>query len=102
MAIESNVTGIFSGEDRSIQFTVKDSAGAAVDVTGWAISFVAGNVTKTVGSGVTLTTPAAGVVTVALGATDTTALLGGNNYKLRRTDTGYNTVLAYGSITVLA
>ena len=94
---------IFAGEDRDLVYTVADSAGAAVDVTGWAISWVAGAVTKTVGAGVALTTPASGVVTVTLAAADTEALSGLlSHYRLRRTDTGANVVLAYGRIKVLS
>lgn len=102
MATETDLTGIFSGEDRAVQYTVTDSNGTPVDVTGWAISWVAGNVTKTVGSGVALTTPASGVVTVTLAAADTTALLGTTAYRFRRTDSGFNTVLAYGRVVVTA
>ena len=102
MATEYHVIGVFAGEDRSLVFTVVDGVGAPVNVTGWAVSFVVSTVTKTVGSGVTLTTPTSGVVTVALAAADTNALVGGFFYKLRRTDAGLNAVLAYGRLTVAA
>lgn len=102
MAVQSTIglrpNPIFPGEDVTITFTV-----TGVDVTGWAMSFAVGTVTKTVGSGVTLTDPTNGVLTVTLAAADTTTLgAGDKDFKLRRTDSGSNAVVAHGTLRVSA
>lgn len=106
MATKANLgkspTQIFVAEDRNVVFTVVDDDGVAVDITGWAVSFVSGVVTLTVGSGITLTTPASGILTVVISSANTTLLLGSGDYKLRRTDSGFNTVLSYGTLVVTA
>ena len=91
---------IFSGEDRTIVFTVKDADDVVEDLTSWAVSFVAGALALTVGAGIVLTTPLSGVLTVTLTAAQTAALNEFTGYKLRRTDTDANTVLAFGNVRV--
>lgn len=93
---------LFSGEDRTVRFIVLDADGAAQNVTGWAMSFVVGSwLTLTTGAGVTLTTPASGIVDVSLSAANLAMLSGKSlHYKLRRTDAGSNTVMAYGTLSV--
>lgn len=99
MATETNFGGtatpIFVGEDLTLAFTVTGES----DITGWTISFAVGSVTKTSGGGgITMLT---NVATVTLGAADTTALgPGAAAYRLRRTDSGNNTVLAYGQVSL--
>lgn len=102
MAIQSTIgqgpNEMFAGDDATITFTV-----IGTDITGWAISFVAGSVTKTVGSGVTITDGASGVCTVDLLAADTTTIgAGDTSFKLRRTDSGDVTVLAHGTLRLTA
>lgn len=102
MAIQSTIgqlpNPVFAGEDVVITFTI-----TSTDITGWALSFVAGAVTKTVGSGITITDGANGVCTVDLAAADTTALgAGDTSFKLRRTDSGSNTVLSFGTLRITA
>ena len=99
----------FTGKDKLLRFTVVDSTGAAVDITGWAVTYVlvpVGSdanvvpmISKTVGSGITLTTPASGILTVTIADTDTDDTLGGTYYyELRRTDASNEDVLAYGTV----
>ncbi len=74
------------------------------DITGWAIEWVlregpagAEQFTKTVGSGITLTTPTEGVLSVAIADSDTLALDPKTYYyTLRRTDDANEVALAYG------
>lgn len=101
---------LFRGERAVITATLYGSDGAAEDVTGWALSFVVrprvreGNeavITKTVGHGVTLTTPASGVVTVETDADDNDLAPGVYDYTLARTDSGSEVVYAYGAYVIL-
>lgn len=103
---------LFTGADKTLQFTVLDANDVPVDITGWSVlwglypnPFEKGStplVTKTVGSGITLTTPLSGVLRVALLDTDTDNLPGAESYayyhELRRTDGGLEDVLAYGDV----
>jgi hypothetical protein len=109
MAVETDITAdddtpIFSGEDRTITFTVYDSngpdGGVAEDITGWALSWAAGPVSKTTGGGgIALTDPTNGIATVTLDAADLTQIEGKRyQYRFRRTDAGSNVVLAHGEI----
>lgn len=105
MAIKTNLgdpNPIFAGEDRDLVFTVFGETGEVEDITGWSVSFTSGGVSKTVGAGIALTSPTSGVLTVSLSSTDTTSLTGGTDWKLRRTDSGLNTVLGYGRFAVQA
>ena len=95
----------FIGEDRTLEFTVVDSAGTAQNITGWALEWVLrdapGNatalLTKTVGDGITITDGAAGRCDVAIADTDTESLSPNLLFHtLRRTDDGLETVLAFG------
>lgn len=100
----------FLGEDKVLEFTVVDSAGAAVNITGWALEWIlrsgAGEralLTKTVGSGVTITGGAGGVCQVAIADTDTDDLAAGRYWHaLRRTDAGNEAVLSYGQVVLRA
>ena len=74
---------ISSGDSRDIVYTIVDENDAVVDLTDGAISWkilINGTstaiVTKSVGSGVTLTDASNGVATVVLDPEDTTALQG--------------------------
>lgn len=112
MADEQNITAeneFFLGEDKTLTFTIYQSNGVtAQDITGWAISWmlkkdatdddVNAKITKTVGSGITLTTPLSGICTVTVADTDTASLRPGlYQHELKRTDDGFETVLAYGT-----
>lgn len=112
MSVQSNIdasAGWFIGEHKTLRFTVLDSAGAAVDITGWLIDFKisatnsgARLFTKSVGSGIVLTTPASGILDVTINAADTTALAAGTYfYAVRRTTASNETELAYGTAALL-
>lgn len=100
----------FLGEDKTLQFTVVDSVGAAQNITGWALEWVLRRgegltalLTKTTGAGITLTTPASGICTVTIADTDTDDFEpGGYWHTLRRTDAGTETVLAFGNVVLNA
>lgn len=87
---------ILRGDDQTVRFTITTSAGAVQNVTGWSFSFtvkaslddVIGSALfqKTVGSGITLTTPASGIVDVALSSSDTSGLAGNYYYDLEGID----------------
>lgn len=110
MSVKAAITAAenwFTGEDRALRFTVKDDAGVAVDITGWALSWRfkrrvddpdgAALITKTTGSGIALTTPASGICTVTIDDTDTDRLGRVDGvHELKRTDAGSEVVLAYG------
>ena len=104
MSTQSNIAasdGFFIGEDKSLVFTIFNSAGSAQDITGWTISWklsatLSGNATLT--KSATLTTPASGICTVSVAAGDTSGLTPGTYYYvLRRTNAGSAAELAYGS-----
>jgi hypothetical protein len=112
MADEQHITSdsdFFLGEDKILTFTVRQSDEVTPqDITGWAISWMlkrdasdvdaSAIITKEVGTGVVLTTPASGVCTVTLEDTDTATLPSRLYYhELKRTDDGFETVLAYGT-----
>lgn len=116
MPTQSNITAdheLFSGKDRTLSFTITDSAGSAQAITGWAMQFTLTNIndrsgtaliTKTVGSGITITNGAGGICQVAIADTDTDGLVGSDAprywYELARTDAGNEDVLAYGTVVL--
>lgn len=90
--------GFFKGTNFTINFTVKDATGAAQDITGWSLEYTMRRramdpealVTKTVGSGITLTSPATGQGTITMLPADTASLRGRVfRHALRRTDSGF-------------
>lgn len=96
----------FRGADKNFRFTVLDDDGVAVDITGWAVEWVVRKhkgdqgtalLSKTAGSGIILTTPASGILTVAVADTDTDGIPAGTYYyTLWRTDAGVEVELAFG------
>lgn len=118
MAQEVNITKeheFFTGTDRVLQFSVVDADDVAVNITGWALQWVlvrapgaaasSGHlVSKTVGSGITITNGAGGVCQVAVEDADTDGLEGSDSplyrHELRRTDGGNEDILAYGTVVL--
>lgn len=110
MAIEDNIEKSdhwFLGEDKTLSFTIYQSDGStAQNITGWSLIFVLRRlpasadpalISKTTGSGITLTTPASGLCEVEITDTDTEGLNEGKYYySLKRTDAGQETILTYG------
>jgi len=105
MSTVSNVSeSVRQGEDRSLVYTITDSAGAAQNVTGWTVQWKCRHESSSsvaLTKSASLTTPASGIVTVSLSASDTTALsLGRYLIQLWRTDSGYATQLSEGVMEV--
>lgn len=109
MSTEANIdSGFFRGEDKAIVFTIKNTNGAAIDITGWTMSFRMASAlwgTAVITKTPTLTTPASGICTVNLASADTSGLTQDGNsttyyYTLRRTNAGSRTELAFGHIVV--
>ena len=95
----------FIGEDRTLRFSVADSAGLAQNISGWTLEWVLRErpwgtqalVTKTTSAGITITNAAGGVCEVAVADDDTINLAPGAYFHtLRRTNAGAETVLAFG------
>ena len=111
MALDANIV---QGNSFDVIFNVTNSAGAVVDLsTASAIKYVIANaagtpvITKTIGSGVTITNAAGGVFKANLTAADTASLEGPYRHEAVITfaDGSVNTVVAdaavnYGTITV--
>jgi hypothetical protein len=98
---------------RAQDLTLRCTMSPPRDMTGWTITFkvqdaLAGTdkITKTVGSGVTITDGPRGIITIALakadtsGLTVTTSLAAGKGYvwEIKRTTSGSNLVLARGQL----
>ena len=92
----SAADGWFIGETKVLRFTITDASGVAQNITGWTMDFkmsatLSGDrlFTKTVGAGIVLTSPTAGICDVTVAAADTTALTPTTYYYvLRRTGAG--------------
>lgn len=92
------------GEDVTIEVTV-----TGVNVTGWALSFAialtyrdTAIITKTVGSGITITDGDNGVFEITLADTDTDGLPTGTRvWDVKRTDAGEEAVLTRGELELL-
>lgn len=121
MAQEVNITKeneFFTGTDRVLQFSVVDTSDVAVNITGWALQWglwrypvtrsasgvTTALVSKTDGSGITITNGAGGVCQVAVADSDTDGLEGSDSplywHELRRTDSGNEDILAYGTVVL--
>ena len=96
-----------SGDTLKLPITVKDSAGAIKDLTGASAIFTiaravltAALITKTVGSGITISAPATGVLDVLIDAADSDALDGTYYFECEVTDqAGDKATVAFGFIT---
>lgn len=106
-AVQQDFT-MWAGNKVTFQVTVTDEDGAAVNISGFAISWVLRMyalatedlVVKTVGAGVTLTNPTQGVFTVALDSEDTIDLAGNYYHEAARTDAGSETTYLTGTVTI--
>lgn len=111
-AATANITvdeSLFLEEDRPLEYTVLDEDGVAVNITGWTVTWTlrvdratsAALITKTVGSGITLTTPASGILRVTIDSADWSTIDPGNYWMvLERTGSGTNAVLSRGYMVV--
>lgn len=98
-------------EDKTIDVTVTNSAGVVQDVAGWAVTFTirepdgdlpSGFTALTVGSGITLPNPTTnGILRIRLSSAVTGNLpVGVYNFDVVRTDSGSETEVAIGMLTV--
>jgi hypothetical protein len=96
---------ISKGEDVTVTDTI-----TATDITGWSLTFslkrqygdASALLTKTVGAGITITSAGSGIFTVAIARADTTGLDPRTYvYDIQRTDSGHQTVLTTGNLTLL-
>lgn len=104
--------GYFLGEDKQLVFDVVDSAGAAQTMTGWALEWVLRRtaasttavLTKNTSGGTVAISNGSGTddrATVTITDDDTVDLVAGDyEYALRRTDSGNEQILAYGTLTL--
>ena len=101
----------FRGEDVTLeleQTTTGVTGGPDVNITGWALVFsmkkkLTGAVvlTKSIGSGITITSGSEGRADVVLSDTDTDTMVPGDYvYDLKRDDPGAEAILTVGTITV--
>jgi hypothetical protein len=95
----------FTGEDRTLRFSVVDADGLAQNISGWTLEWVLRErpwgtealISKTTGAGITITNAAGGVCEVAIADDDTINLApGAYVHTLRRSNAGAETVLAFG------
>ena len=119
MAKETALTQ-FQGEDRRYVFTQLDSTElVALDITTWALSFMVKRyksdadgsalIAKTTASGIVISgtfdsVPATNtqIATVTMEDTDTTVLADGLfSWELKRTDAGFETVVAFGPFDLI-
>lgn len=117
MAVQNPTIELFSGDTKRLNYTVKDGAGTAIDITTatfrWGLSKLgkpktagepspqgAALLTKTVGSGITLTAPTLGQLTVALDPADTASLKGSFYHELEMVLSGDTSTVAFGQIDV--
>ena len=102
MAITTNVE-CYRGEAVTINWQL-DPAGS---ISGWTMTFELLDVdggtvilSRTVGSGITVTAPSTGAATITLTATHTNRTPGAYFYSISRTNSGNETVLSRGAFII--
>ena|SRR5205814_1643415 len=78
----------YVGEDKTLNIAVVDVAGAAVNITGWTLEWVlrlrpsnpTKLISKTIGSGITVTNAAGGLLTIQVARADSVNLHAGRYY----------------------
>lgn len=116
MSKNVNITAsdhFIKGEDKTLVFDVVDSTGAAQAMTGWALEWVLRRsaaattaiLTKNTSGGTISISNGDGTddrATVTITDDDTVDLVAGQyEYALRRTDAGFEQVLAFGTLELL-
>lgn len=105
MASIANIS-FYKGEDVTLTVTMTP----ATSISGWTLQFTLRKqygdtvalITKTIGSGITVTDAGNGVFKIALASADSSALdLRAYVYDIQRTDVGNRTVLTIGNVTLL-
>jgi len=103
-----------SGDSRTLEVTINDEVGAVVDISSatltWGLSkksadtttpMGAALITKTIGSGITITDGPNGRCDVAIDPADTDALAGDFYHELEMVLTGETSTVLYGAVTIL-
>ena len=94
---------LFSGDDRTLTFTMRDRAGTAVSITGTYSFQIASGPGPSDTAEITKTGAVSGsTVTITLAATDTTSLEGKFHYELVVTETSSSadSVVSFGKVTI--
>lgn len=99
---------MFAGDTKVLSVTVQDQDDAIVDLTGAAAEWVlakqhgaAALITKTVGSGITITQPLNGQLEVLMQPADSVQLRGSYAYQLEITDAfSRKSTVLYGTIAI--
>lgn len=94
---------LFSGDDRTLTFTMRDRAGAAVSITGTFTFTIASGPKPTDAAEITKTgTPSGSTVTVTLAGSDTADLEGEYYFELQVTETSSSadSIVAFGKVTI--
>ena len=99
---------VVAGTDFSMNFTALDADGVAINISGYTIAWYlkrevgeAAVLSKTTASGITITTAASGMFTVAVADTDTTLFTGQYYHEVQLTSpTGTITVLSDSNVDV--
>ena len=120
MAVQNTTFTIFSGNNITLRFTVRDDAGVIVDITGAALRYdlfkLDPNIVdpspktstgalpaeKTVGSGITIPVGTDGIFNVALVPSDTATLVGSFYHEVEMILSGNTTTLEYGRMDIKA
>lgn len=129
MAERRAISDFFTGEDKTITFTVylrpsgltdaefaaqiADATASTQNITGWSLSWMVKKtasepdsralIVKTTASGIALTTPSSGICTVTIEDDDVNGVIHGGvtyTHELKRTDAGSETVLCQGDFTL--
>ncbi len=107
MAVTKNIE-LFEGEDKTL---VDSAATPPVNITGWTLSFTVKIdredaspvlISKTVGAGIVITDASNGVFSITLTAADTNITPGKYQYDIWRTNSGAETMLTEGVLTIKA
>lgn len=103
MAIKSDFS-FYRGEDVTITFVLDPVR----DITAWSLTFTILDLplgttilSKTVGSGITLSAPTLGTCTITLSSSNTTQTAKGYVWEMKRTDSGSVTILGLGHVQIL-
>jgi len=102
-----------SGDNRSLSVTITDQSQAVLDVSGaaitWALSRAVTDkvepkgvaiVSKTVGSGITITDGSNGLVEVTIAEADTASLAGTYYHEMQMVLSGNTSTIMYGTVII--
>lgn len=96
---------MWSGDSKVLEVTVTDADGDAVNLTGASIDYVMqddADISKSVGDGISITSPATGgLFEITLDPSDTTALAGDYHHECEVTDSSDNVSTVFvGTVTI--